>query len=266
MKKILTMLLVFSSFIYAQRLVVMEPSIVEIIYKLGGEDQIVAISKMAHSKIYPYDKTEKLDSVGNYAKPSIEKIIALKPDIVIVNRHSAKTKEDLERFKIKTIDFQANSIDDIYKNIFEVGKILGKNIQAKELVDELKSRIAKLDISKIRGKKAIFFYSSAPLMAFNNKTLPGNILKLFGLKDLSDGLKGNRPIISQEYMLTQNPDFIVVTTGMGNTEDILKVNPLLQKTNAGKNKAVYFVPASEYLRGTYRVIEPIEKLYKLLSK
>lgn len=265
MKKILTLLLVLTSFIYAKKLVILEPSIVEIIYKLGAQEQIQAISKMMHSKIYPAEKTDKLTSVGNYSKPNIEKIISLKPDLVITNRYSSKTKEDLERFGIKTTSFEANSIEDIYKNIKSIGEIVGKQKEASELIKDLKERLAKIDKTKLKGKKAIFFYSSSPLMAFNHKTLPGDILKFLGLVDLSDNLKGDRPIISQEYILTQNPDFIITLKGMGNTSDILEVNPLLKRTNAGKNKAIFFVPSSEYLRGTYRIVGAIEKLHETLK-
>lgn len=254
------------SFLSAQKIVVLEPSIVEIMYKIKAQNEIVGIAKMLRSKIYPYDKTELLPSVGNYAKPNIEKIVSLKPDLVIVNRYSSKVSEDLKKFGIKTISFEANSINSIYKNIMKVGEITKKEQNAKQLVDELKSRFQKLNRKKLKGKKGIFFYSSAPLMAFNSKTLPGDIIRFLGLKNLSDNLKGDRPIISQEYILMQNPDFIIVIQGMGNTSDILSVNPLLKRTNAGKNKAIYFVPSNEYLRGTYRIVEPIEKLYEMLNR
>lgn len=266
MKKVLIVMLALASLVYGKRLVVLEPSVVEIIYKLGAQDQIVGIAKMMNSKIYPFDKTKELTSVGNYSKPNIEQIIALKPDLVITNRYSSKTKEDLERFNIKTTSFGANSMEDIYNNIIEVGKITSKDKEATSLVANLKERIAKLDKTKLKGKKAVFFYSSAPLMAFNSKTLPGDILKLLGLKNLSDDLKGDRPIINQEYLLAKNPDFILTLQGMGDTSDILTVNPLLKRTSAGKNEAIFFVQSNDYLRGTYRIIEPIEKLYKMLSK
>lgn len=265
MKKILFLLLVFTSFSFSQRLVVLEPSIIEIIYKLGAQNQIVGIAKMMRSKIYPSEKTDKLTSVGNYAKPSIEKIIALKPDLVVVNRYSSNTQDDLKRFGIKTTTFSSNSIEDIYKNITEVGKIVNKQKEATALIKDLKHRLSKINKTHLKGKKAVFFYSSAPLMAFNHKTLPGDILKFLGLTNLSDNLKGDRPILSQEYLLSQNPDFILTIKGMGSSEDILDVNPLLKRTNAGKNRAIYFVPSSEYLRGTYRIVDAIEKLYEMLS-
>lgn len=266
MRKVLTLLLVFTSLIYAKRLVVLDPSIVEIIYKLEAQDQIVGISKMMHSKIYPYEQTDKLPSVGNYSKPSIEKIIALKPDLVITNRYSSKTKEDLERFKIETTDFEANSIDDIYKNIKSVGEIVSEPKKADELIQMMKKRLAKINKTRLKDKKAIFFYSVSPLMAFKSKSLPGDILKLLGIKNLSDNIQGDRPIISQEYILTQNPDFILAIKGMGKTSNILDVNPLLKKTKAGKNNSISFVSSSDYLRGSYRIIQPIENLYKMLSK
>ena len=61
------------------RIVVIDPAVVEMIYMLGGEDRIVGIAKLENSKIWPEDKTEELKSVGTFINPSLEKIISLKP-------------------------------------------------------------------------------------------------------------------------------------------------------------------------------------------
>lgn len=266
MKKILILMVAFCSFMFAKNLIVLEPAVVEILYALNAQENIVGVSKMMHSSTYPQEQTSKLTSVGNYSKPNIEKIISLNPDMVIVNRYSANLKDDLKKFNIKTATYEANSLEDIYKNIISIGQIVNKNNEAKELVKNLKQTLSKLDTKKFVGKKAIFFYSSAPLMAFNSKTLPGDILKVLGFVNLSDGIEGERPIISQEFILQKNPDYIFALNGMLNVSDILKVNPLLQKTTAGEKKAIYFVQSSDYLRGSQRVFVQIQKLYDMLNK
>jgi len=68
-----------------KRIVVMDPAVVEMIYLLGAEDKIVGITKLQRSKIWPEDKTDKLESVGTFTNVSVEKVLSLKPDLVIAS-------------------------------------------------------------------------------------------------------------------------------------------------------------------------------------
>ena len=109
------------------RIVVLDPAVVEMVYLLGGEDKLVGIAKLERSKIWPEEKTEKVESVGTFINPSLEKIIALKPDLVIESFHSSDAiDKSLTSNNIEIIKIQANSIEDIFRNFQKVAKILGK--------------------------------------------------------------------------------------------------------------------------------------------
>lgn len=264
MKKIFLILALCLNFSWSKSLIVLDPSVVEILYMLEAEDEILAISNMLNSQIWPEEKTKNLTSVGNYSKPSIEKIVSLKPKFVISNRHSVNINHDLKKFNIKTLSFEANSINDIYKNIQEISKLVHKEEKAKILIKNLKTKVNNIKKVTKDSNKAVFFYSTAPLMAFNSKTLPGDIMKLFGFKNLSDELKGERPIISQEFLLIQNPSYILVISGMANTDNLIKTNPLIKQTKAYKNNKILYVSSSSVLRGTPRIIDEIDILAKRL--
>ena len=99
------------------RIVVLDPAVVEMVYLLGGEDKLVGIAKLERSKIWPEEKTEKVESVGTFINPSLEKIIALKPDLVIESFHSSDAiDKSLSSNNIEIIKIQANSMEDIFKN------------------------------------------------------------------------------------------------------------------------------------------------------
>ena len=250
----------------AKKLVVLDPAIVEMMYLLGAEDQIEAISTLSMSKIWPEEKTVHLKSVGTYTKPNLEKIVELKPDLVITSAHSSGVDDSLKNFNIPTLALRAESVDEIYKNIEEVAKITGKEDKAKEVIADIKSKFKSFEDPKLKGKKVISFFSSTPITAFSSKTLPGDMLKKLGLVNIADGLEGSTPIVSPEFILSQNPDFIIIIGGMGGDNDLLKTNPALSKTNAAKNNKILTVPSSLLLRGTPRIGEGVEKLYELLSK
>lgn len=157
MKKILLVLcLIFSFGISKQSLIVLDPASVEIIYLLGGEEQILGTAKMQNSVIEPKEKTSKLKSVGTFSNPSLEQIIALKPDIVVLSSYSLGLKENLERFHIKTIYLKADNLNEIAQNIQTLGNILGKEAKAKKIITEYQEKIKRLSEHPL-NKKGFFF-------------------------------------------------------------------------------------------------------------
>ncbi|MCR4941447.1 MAG: helical backbone metal receptor [Campylobacter sp.] len=269
MKKILLFVLFFAFTLHAQtpkKLVILDPAVVEIVYKLGAQDQILAISNMKFSKIWPEEETVKLKSVGTYTKPNLEQIVELKPDLVITSHHSANVNEDIKKFKLNSLSLKAESLDDIYTNIAKVGELTDKNEKAKELINHIKSKVASLKNSEFQGKKIAILFSNNPMMAFSAKSLPGDIFTKLGFKNIADNLEGQSPIISTEFILEQNPDFIISLSGMGTDDSILAQNPVLKATTASKNGKVFAIPSSLLLRGTPRIDEGIDKIYQIISK
>lgn len=266
MKKIVLVLAILASFLNAKKLVVLDPAVVEIIYMLEAEDQIAAIANLSMSKIWPEEKTSKLKSVGTYTKPNLEKIVELKPDLVVVSFHSVDVQESLKKFNLPSLTLKADSVDAIYHNIQEMGKITGKEEKAKEVISDIKAKFKSFEDPKLKGKKVVSFFSSTPITAFSSSTLPGDMLKKLGLVNIVDGLQGATPVISPEFILSSNPDFIIIIGGMGNGGDILKTNPALSKTNAAKNNKIITVPSSLLLRGTPRIGDGVEELYRLLTE
>lgn len=245
-------------------LIVLDPAGVEILYMLGAEDRIQAIASLQQTKIYPYDKTEKLQTVGTYSKPSLEKIVSLKPKIVILSFHSTNLQEDLTRVGIDSFYLHANSIQEILDNIQKLAEITNTQEKAVQLIQDFKDNIAVMSTQPI-SKKGVFFYTSAPLMAFGKDTLPGDILQLLGVENIGkDALFGDRPILNQEYVLKQNPDFILYGISVKDTDDLLRTNPLLKNTNAFKNQKVIHVDTAALLRGSPRIIYEIQNIYKQL--
>ena len=58
-----------------KRIIVTDPGVIEILFKIGGEKSIVAITKTSRSKIYPFDKVDKLVSIGNVSNLNLEKVV-----------------------------------------------------------------------------------------------------------------------------------------------------------------------------------------------
>lgn len=142
MKKILMIMALFLISLNAkERLVVLDPASIETLFMLNAGEQIVGIASLQHSQIYPEDKTSKLTSVGTFSNPSLEKIVALRPTLVILSSYSLNLEEGLKNFGIKSIYLKAERLEDITKNITSLGQITQKEKEAELLKQELRQNL-----------------------------------------------------------------------------------------------------------------------------
>ena len=247
------------------RIVVLDPATVEMIYMLGAEDKIVGVANLERSKVWPEEKVAKLESVGTFIKPSLERIITLKPDLVIT---SALTDDNLNNgLKSNNIEskrIQANSIEEIFTNFLEVAKILGKENEANKIIAEKKAKLEEIKKMATGNKKGLFVMSASPLMVFGNDNLPNDIMKLLNIKNIAENQKGRNPIVTPEFIMKENPDIII--TLLPNPSQIVATNPQLKNVNAIKNSKFIVVNSSQILRGSPRTIDQIEEIAKAVTK
>ncbi|RHG38359.1 iron ABC transporter [Fusobacterium varium] len=252
-----------------RKIVVLDPVVVETFYMLGGESKITAIGKTAMSEIYPVEKTKNLANVGTITKPSIEKILSYTPDLVILNAMAASTGESLKELKIPFIINTAGNISDILLNIKIYGDITGKKAEAEKLYinseEKLNNLKKKVKESPLNLKGAVL-YTVSPMMGFNEKSLPGEILDILGVENIADNLIGDKPIISQEFLLKKNPDFLAGAMSIKSAKDIANSNPAVKETTAGKKGNFFIVDSSKILRGSPRIFEAVEEFYLELLK
>ena len=245
-----------------KKIVVLDPAVVEMLYLLNAEDRIAAVAHSQTTGIWPEDKTKDLPDVGTLAKPSLEKIISFSPDLVVLSIHSTGLAKDLEAHGIKTVSFPANSFDDIFNNFLEVGKLIGKENEAQKITAEKKEKLEEIKKSEQLNKKGAFIYSASPMMAFGENSLPGEVLKIYGVENLTDKVKGERPILTPEYVIEENPDFLLVGLGVSSEDEIVTANPQLKDTNAVKNKNIIKVNSQALLRGSPRIVDETMNLYE----
>ena len=247
------------------RIVVLDPATVEMIYMLGAEDKIVGVANLERSKVWPEEKVAKLESVGTFIKPSLERIITLKPDLVIT---SALTDDNLNNgLKSNNIEakrIQANSIEEIFTNFMEVAKMLGKENEANKIIAEKRVKLEEIKKMATINKKGLFVMSASPLMVFGNDNLPNDIMKLLNIKNIAENQKGRNPIVTPEFIIKENPDMII--TLLPNPSQIVATNPQLKNVNAIKNSKFIVVNSSQILRGSPRTIDQIEEIAKAVTK
>jgi len=235
-----------------KRIIVTDPGVIEILFKIGGEKSIVAIGKTTKSKIYPYEKVEKLQSIGSISNLNLEKIVEYKPDLVVVSSMMLKNVESIKKLGYKVIVSNASNLNEILELISVVGVISGRKNEAEDLrkVSSLKlEKIIKENHKKSSNLKGAILFSTSPMTAFSDDSLPGDVLKHLGV-----------------YILKENPDFLAGAMSLDSPQQIIEASNVIAKTKAGKNKNIFILDSSLMLRSSYRIFDEMEVLKSKLEK
>ncbi len=250
------------------KIIAADPSAVEIFYLIGGENKISAVAKTKINKIYPEEKTKLLESVGSITRPSIEKIISLNPDLVILNPMGAvKTAELLKKYNIPYFIDRSVTFDEIFLKTKIYGIFTGQEKNAEKLIENKKNKLLKIK-NEIEDKnlKGVILYSSSPLISFSKETIPSEIMEILKIKNIADSFPhGKKGIISPDVMLTENPDIIIGTMKIHSAEDIVKANEFLKYSKAYKNNNIYVFESEKILRATPRIADGIEEIYEVVK-
>jgi iron complex transport system substrate-binding protein len=207
------------------------------LFALEGKDaykKIVGIDPGL--KKYRYDIWEKfltiIPELGNIPDIgsiedgtfSVEKVIALNPDVLICTLSQQKQAEEivkkLEGSNIKTvfIDYHTETLENHIKSIALLGKILGKEERAKELIDFYKSQVDKVTsclekINKPKPKVYVECGMKGPSEYFNTygNFMWGALIVKCGGINIAEGKVEKWAPINPEYLLEANPDVIIIT-------------------------------------------------------
>ena len=128
-----------------KKIIVTDPGVIEILFKIGGEKSIVAIAKTSRSKIYPSDKVDKLVSIGNVSNLNLEKVVEYKPDLIVVSSMMLRNVEAIKKMGYKVIVSNAPDLNGILDTISVTGIISGKKDEAEKLRKECSLKLEKIE-------------------------------------------------------------------------------------------------------------------------
>ena len=252
-----------------KKIIVTDPGVIEILFKIGGEKSIVAIAKTSRSKIHPSDKVDKLVSIGNVSNLNLEKVVEYKPDLIVVSSMMLRNVEAIKKMGYKVIVSNASNLNGILDVISVTGIISGKKDEAEKLRKECSLKLEKIEkenskkTSKLKG--AILF-STSPMSAFSENSIPGDVLKHLGVINIAANVPGQRPILSPEYILKENPDFLAGAMSLDDPQQIIEASNVIPKVKAGKNNNIFILDSSVILRSSYRIFDEMEVLKEKLNK
>lgn len=164
-----------------KRIISLVPSQTELLYDLGLEDEVVGITKFC---IFPERWFKTKTRIGGTKNVNLEKVKALKPDLIIGNKEENSQEDILALEKIAPVWMSdIYTLEDAYEMMLEIGKICQLETKAKELVERIKQNFKTQFTALDKNKTAIYLIWNEPLMACGKHTFIDDLLNRFGLKN-----------------------------------------------------------------------------------
>ena len=246
------------------RIISLAPNLTEIVYAVGGGDRLVGDTTYCD---YP-EQAKSVAKIGDTMHPSIERIISLKPQIVLVSTASQLEAftQQLEAQQIGVYVTNPQSIDGIFRSIQTIGDLLGTHDQAASIVARLREREAAVESATKTAKPVRVFYQVAgePLYTIGRDSYLTDLVKKAGGVSVTADVPTAFPRFSDEAALASRPDAIILPSGgsMGNANSTAAAP--LKNSPAVLNNRIYKINDDHLSRPGPRLIDGLEELARAL--
>ena len=240
---------------FADRIVSLSPSITELVFSAGAGSKLVGASRYSD---YP-DGAKSVPEVGDASGLDFERILALKPDLVIA-WHSGNSGADigkLEKLGVTVFAAEAAQLEDIPRLLRMAGTLAGTSAQAEsaarayeEELQQIKRRYGK------RNKISVFqLIWDQPLMTINAHHMASDIINICGGINVFASTPSLTQVVSEEDLLMADPDAIIssVSLELGESESRARSRRFSQM-NAIRNNYIFFVQPDLINRQTVRAL------------
>ncbi|MDH5190325.1 MAG: cobalamin-binding protein [Gammaproteobacteria bacterium] len=249
------------------RIVSLAPHITELLFTAGAGDRIVGV--VEHSD-YP-EAAKQLPIVGSGFGLDLEKIAALKPDLVVA-WHGGNPEKQIE--KLKTMGFPVfesdpKDIDGITKNLVRFSQLAGTEVVANQFVKKFHKRHRKLKNDYAKRNRVTVFYQiwHDPLMTVGSNHLINYVLELCAGKNVFDELDKPAVKISLESVVQRDPEVIITSR----TESESEFNALAhwekwKEMQAVQGNNLFLVSPSILQRHGPRILDGADEVCNYLDK
>lgn len=191
------------------RIVSLSPTATEDLFAIGAGSQVVAVDDQSN-----YPKNAPKTTLSGYT-PNAEAIATYKPDLVVAS--DATVAPALAKLGIPVlVEPAAVKIGDVYAEIQQLGAATGHPAKAAAVNRTIQQQLTKVirSVPKSNRHLTVFHELGPDLYSATSSTFIGRIYKLFGFRNIADAADktgSGYPQLSGEYVLTQNPQLIVLS-------------------------------------------------------
>lgn len=245
-----------------QRIISLAPHLTELLFAVGAGAQVVGADT---ASTYP-DAAKALPRVGDYSRVNFERVLALKPDLVIVWRGGTRAADihGLEKLGVPVMHAQAVRLSDVARLLRLLGQVSGHAQEGEAAAEDYSERLRALQVRDRQKPPLRVFYQvwDRPLITVGGPHWISEALALCGARNVFAALRGASPVVSREAVLRSAPALIV--SGR-DAPDASRQWQRFVSLPAVKNRAFVRVNADLLHRPTPRLVDGVAELCAALA-
>jgi iron complex transport system substrate-binding protein len=246
-----------------QRIISLAPSVTETLFAIGDSNQVIGVTDFCN---YPPEATRK-QRVGGITNPSIEIIVGLKPDLIILSMEG-NVREDFDRLLgtgVPVFVTNPRSLSGIYKSIRDLGLLTGNTESASRLVETMRQREDSLTSLIHSTRRVLLIVSLRPLIVVGNKTFLSDLLTLAGGVNIVGSSLSTFPTLSRETVVAEDPEVIIVMSDvLTDANELQRFFPEWSILQAFRTHRVFRVDSDLVARPGPRAVEGLVALYTII--
>jgi iron complex transport system substrate-binding protein len=249
-----------------QRIVSVAPNVTETLFALGLEDRLVGVSVYCQ---YPPEALKK-EKIGGYINPSLEKIVALRPDLVIgIAEGDLRTFVDkLAGLKVPVYITNPRNALEVLISIRKIGEVTFTPESARRILRSMEERIRSIQ-EKVEGRprpRVLHVLDFNPLISAGKGTFVDDLISLAGGRNVAETATGKYPRFSMEEVLVQDPEVILLAS-MKSQDPMVKQRRWWERwktISAVKQGRIYVLDSDLIHRPSPRMAEGLEQVAKAI--
>ncbi len=216
-----------------QRIISLSPATTEMIYAIGAESALVGVT---HDCNYPKAAQSKT-RVGKFGEVNLEKILKLKPDLILATSEMKQVLSPLKRLKIPVLALNMPNTEAIEQQLLILGQLTQKSTQAKARVQQMQTAQKQLkQWPAAQAPRVFYLVWDRPLMSASQSSFIGSLIQKSGGKNI---VQSKTPFLhySLESLLKHNPQVLVIPQSVSKRVDLNKA-PFNQLQAVKQNKVL----------------------------
>jgi vitamin B12 transport system substrate-binding protein len=248
----------------AQRVISLAPSSTELAFSAGLGDKLLAVSEYSD---YP-EQAKGLERVANYKSINVERIVALKPDLILAWRagNPQKPLEQLKALGFTVYYTDSKAIEDIPRVIAELSQYSENPEVGIQKAENFTQQLQSIKAHYQQQQPVRYFYqlSAAPIITVSDGNWPAEVFALCGGENIFAHSSVPYPQVGLEQVVVAQPE--VLFTSYHDTYDVALWKPWENQVPAVKNQHIWTLTADWINRPTERTLLAIEQVCQYLDQ
>lgn len=243
----------------AARIVSLIPTTTEVLFALGAGDRLVGRTTWCD---YPAEALA-VPAVGDGIEPNVERIVARRPDLVVLYRSSRNTlaARRLRTLGIPTAQLRTDGVEDLRRAARLLGRVTGRDGEARALLGSFDGALAQATRHRVERPSVLLLAWDQPPLVIGRASFLHELVELAGGRNVFADLETASGPVSLEAIAARDPDLILTATDAPSFAS----RPEWQVVRAVRERRFLALAGSEFARPSPRLPDAVRRLARALD-